>query len=187
MTIKSALENLPRRPCLYWIVLYNSVFVLSSIFLFSAGCNFLAIILIQCERFDDFWRKHPPMDHVHRAKIFAPFDALAGFDECINSKRVLYEEKRILSGSEKDEQNEKLTLLHSLTCNGKAARKNRPQATVTCFVPCSDEHNDWYSRGGQYIAITGTVKKVDCSAILIDDMMIALEDIAGIDMCDVNT
>jgi hypothetical protein len=31
------------------------------------------------------------------------------------------------------------------------------------------------------------VKKVDCSAILIDDMMIALEDIAGIDMCDVNT
>ena len=107
------------------------------------------------------------MDHVHRAKIFAPFDALAGFDECINSKRVLYEEKRILSGSEKDEQNEKLTLLHSLTCNGKAARK--------------------YSRGGQYIAITGTVKKVDCSAILSDDMMIALEDIAGIDMCDVNT
>ena len=69
----------------------------------------------------------------------------------------------------------------------KAARKNRPQVTVTCFVPCSDEHNDWYNRGGQYIAITGTVKKVDCSAILIDDMMIALEDIAGIDMCDVNT
>ena len=46
MTIKSVLENLPRRPCLYWIVLYNSVFVLSSIFLFSAGCYFLAIILI---------------------------------------------------------------------------------------------------------------------------------------------
>ena len=139
------------------------------------------------ERFDDFWRKHPPMDHVHRAKIFAPFDALAGFDECINSKRVLYEEKRILSGSEKDELNEKLTLLHSLTCNGRAARKNRPQVTVTCFVPCSDEHNDWYNRGGQYIAITGTVKKVDISAIVIDDMMIALEDIAGIDMCDANT
>jgi hypothetical protein len=86
-----------------------------------------------------------------------------------------------------DELNEKLTLPHSLTCNGKAARKNRPQVTVTCFVPCSDAHNDWYNRGGQYIAITGTVKKVDCSAILIDDMMIALEDIAGIDMCDVNT
>jgi hypothetical protein len=52
---------------------------------------------------------------------------------------------------------------------------------------CRIPDNDWYNRGGQYIAITGTVKKVDCSAILIDDMMIALEDIAGIDMCDVNT
>ena len=28
------------------------------------------------EKYDEFWRKHPPMDHVHRAKIFAPFDAL---------------------------------------------------------------------------------------------------------------
>ena len=35
------------------------------------------------EKYDDFWRKHPPMDHVHRAKIFAPFDALAGFDDII--------------------------------------------------------------------------------------------------------
>ena len=139
------------------------------------------------ERFDDFWRKHPPMDHVHRAKIFAPFDALAGFDECIDSKRVLYEEKRSLSVSEKDELNEKLALLHSLAYNGKAARRNRPQATVTYFVPCKDEHNDWYNRGGQYMTIAGTVKKVDCNAIVIDDMIIALEDIAGIDMCDANT
>lgn len=57
------------------------------------------------EKYDDFWIRHPPMDHVHRAKIFAPFDALAGFDDCINSKDVLYEEKRILSGSEKDDLN----------------------------------------------------------------------------------
>ena len=37
------------------------------------------------------------------------------------------------------------------------------------------------------MAITGTVKKVDCSAIVIDDMMIALEDIAKIDIGDANT
>lgn len=37
------------------------------------------------EKFDDFWRKHPPMGTVHRAKIFAPFDALVGFDEAIES------------------------------------------------------------------------------------------------------
>ena len=139
------------------------------------------------EKYDEFWRRHPPMDHVHRAKIFAPFDALSGFDECIDSKRVLYEEKRILSETGKDELNGKLTLLHSLTCNGKAARRNKPQATVTYYVPCSDEHSEWYNCGGRYMAITGTVKKVDCSAIVIDDMMIALEDIAKIDIGDANT
>ena len=132
------------------------------------------------EKYDDFWRKHPPMDHVHRAKIFAPFDALAGFDDCVHSKTVLYEEKRILSGSEKEELNKKFSRLRSLTYNGRAARMNRPQATVTYFVPCPDKHNSWYNRGGQYRSYTGTVKKVDCSAILIDDKTIFLDDIAGI-------
>ena len=68
----------------------------------------------------------------------------------------------------------------SLTYNGRAARMNRPQATVTYFVPCPDKHNSWYNRGGQYRSYTGTVKKVDCSAILIDDKTIFLDDIAGI-------
>ena len=31
-------------------------------------------------RNDEFWIRHPPMDQGHRAKIFAPFDALRGFD-----------------------------------------------------------------------------------------------------------
>ena len=33
------------------------------------------------EKFDDFWLRHPFMDPAHRAKIFAPFDALEGFSE----------------------------------------------------------------------------------------------------------
>ncbi len=134
------------------------------------------------EKYDDFWIRHPPMDHVHRAKIFAPFDALAGFDDCINSKDVLYEEKRILSGSEKDDLNDKLSLLHSLTCNGRAARVNSPVATVNSFVPCSDEHSDWYHRGGRCESYTGTVKKVDAGALVVDDKTIALDDIVGIDI-----
>ncbi len=36
--------------------------------------------------------KHPPMDRGHRAKIFAPFDALTGFSELIAEKDRLYEE-----------------------------------------------------------------------------------------------
>lgn len=133
------------------------------------------------EQFDDFWRKHPPMDHVHRAKIFAPFDALAGFDECIDSKKVLYEEKRMLSETEKNELNEKLSYLQSLTFNGRAARMNRPAATVTYFVPCSDEQNEWYHRGGQYKTYTGIVRKIDAGILMIDDKAIDLEDITDID------
>lgn len=133
------------------------------------------------EKYDDFWRKHPPMDHVHRAKIFAPFDALAGFDERIHSKAVLYEEKRILSASEKEELNEKLSLLHSLIHNGNAARTDRPQATVTWFVPCADEYNDWYNYGGLYKSYTGTVIKVDAGTLVVDDKTIPLDDISGID------
>ena len=36
--------------------------------------------------------KHPPMDRQHRAKIFAPFDALDGFSEQIRQKNRLCEE-----------------------------------------------------------------------------------------------
>lgn len=132
------------------------------------------------EKYDAFWRKHPPMGHVHRAKIFAPFDALAGFEDCIRSKNVLYEEKRLLSETEKDDLNETLSLLQSLTRNGRAARINRPVATVTSFVPCQDEHSDWYNRGGRYESYTGTVKKVDSCLLVIDDKTIPLEDIVCI-------
>ncbi|MCR5702579.1 MAG: hypothetical protein K6G76_10620 [Lachnospiraceae bacterium] len=37
---------------------------------------------------DAFYLKHPPMDLSRRAKIFAPFDALKGFNEAIEEKNV---------------------------------------------------------------------------------------------------
>ena len=40
----------------------------------------------QHDRFDPFRVRHPRMDVGHRAKIFAPFDALKGFSEAIASK-----------------------------------------------------------------------------------------------------
>ena len=33
---------------------------------------------------------HKPMDITHRAKIFAPFAALKGFEDCIRQKEILY-------------------------------------------------------------------------------------------------
>jgi len=46
-------------------------------------------------------QKHPPMDRGHRAKIFAPFDALDGFSEQIRQKDRLREE----AVPEKNEEN----------------------------------------------------------------------------------
>lgn len=37
------------------------------------------------EKYSDFWLRHMPMDHVRRAKLFTPFDALKGFDEEITA------------------------------------------------------------------------------------------------------
>ena len=73
--------------------------------------------------FDGFYHRHPPMDRRKRSKIFAPFDALYGFDERIKAKTVLYEEKRRLSEGEMDELNQKLCRLHSLTANGRHVEK----------------------------------------------------------------
>ena len=135
------------------------------------------------EKFSEFWRAHPPMDTRHRAKIFAPFDALAGFDEAIESKLVQYTEKRTLSEEEKEKIDTALATLHSLTYNSRVARLNQPQASVTYFVPCVDEHSEWYGIGGRYETVSGTVSKVDTiveKVLILDDQIIPLDAISEI-------
>ena len=87
-------------------------------------------------------KKHPMMDTGHRAKIFAPFDALRGFNLAIMSKEVPYVPKRILEEEEQEELNRRLTILHNLTFNGRIARANKPVAEVTYFVPCADRNHE---------------------------------------------
>ena len=139
-------------------------------------------------KYDDFWLRHPPMDPVHRAKIFAPFAALAGFEECIGSKEVLYTGRRQLSNDAQSALNRKLDFLHSLTRNGKTARLSRPFAKVTYFKPCSDIYNNAYGNGGQYINIEGIVSQVDpvlSKSLTIDGVKITFEDICDIQCaCD---
>ena len=136
----------------------------------------------QHDRFDSFRIAHPLMDVGKRAKIFAPFDALAGFDEAILSKEVLYKPKRLLSESEKKMLSDSLNRLHRLTVNGKAARRNRPVAGVTYFVPCSDKNSFAYGSEGTYVTITGIVRKVDPETIIVDGQPIDLSAISEISM-----
>ena len=134
---------------------------------------------------DSFLIKHPPMSASRWAKIFAPFDALDGFDERIAEKEVLYCERKVLSDGEKEALNRKLSFLRSLTFNSREAKKNAPAVTITCFESCTDTDHDWYGRGGQYKEFSGTVLGVDPHSIRIKtadgEKNIRFDDIREID------
>lgn len=51
------------------------------------------------------------MDIGHRAKQFAPFAALKGFEESVRKKEIIYETRKILSDEKKCEIDQKLRLL----------------------------------------------------------------------------
>ena len=53
----------------------------------------------QHDRFDSFRIAHPQMDTGKRAKIFAPFDALKGFDEAVASRMPIMMAGEILKES----------------------------------------------------------------------------------------
>ena len=134
-------------------------------------------------KYDDFWIRHPPMDPGHRAKIFAPFDALRGFDFCIMAKEVRYTERAELSDFQKEQLDRQLHMLQSLTYNGRAARRNRPFAEITYFEPCTDTENFAYGKGGRYLTVSGTVSRVDTlteRTITVDNRKISLDTISQI-------
>ena len=71
-------------------------------------------------------KKHPMMDTGHRAKIFAPFDALRGFNLAIMSKEVPYVPKRILE----EEEQEELESVHT-NASMIMANKMKPAKTMS--------------------------------------------------------
>lgn len=114
----------------------------------------------QHEKFDAFWRKHPTMDTGHRAKIFAPFDALKGFDDAISSKETRYVDRK--EAEDLRELNHQLSVLRNYTYNGRMARANRVMITVEYFVPCTDQNHYAFELGwGTYETLYGMVLNVD--------------------------
>ena len=130
-----------------------------------------------------FRLRHPKMPCSKRAKIFAPFDALRGFNEAVASKEINYMGKPELSGAEKEMLDRKLASLYRLTFNGRAARENAPVVTVTYYLPCSDEQNDAYMTAGTLETLTGICSRVDARisrTITVDGQRIPLEDVTDI-------
>ena len=118
---------------------------------------------------DSFKIKHPPMPVSKWAKIYAPFDALKGFDEEIESQEEIFIEKPLLSDYQKEELDAKIRILAQLTINSKMARENQVMATV-----------DYYD-AGKIKKVSGQVWRVDLRTIRIDEELIGMDSIVGID------
>lgn len=89
---------------------------------------------------------HPRMPVINRAAQFAPFAALTGYDAAIKETGRLTREKVLL------DEDAKLRLSARLS----ALRDDKDgEVTVTYFVP------DKRKSGGEYVTLTGAVKKVD--------------------------
>lgn len=136
------------------------------------------------DRYDPFRIRHPRMNRGHRAKIFAPFDALKGFNEAVAAKDVLYDDRIELNQEDAAELDRRLTILHNLTYNSRMARENRVQVMVTYYQPCQDQEHDAYGLKGQYQTITGVCWNVDAEVnrtITVDRIRLSLDDVIRID------
>lgn len=110
---------------------------------------------------------HPHMSMQNRAAQFSPFAALTGFESIIKETSRQTAQRIELDESAKEALDKKLQrLLHVLHVH--------PQISITFFKP--DEKKD----GGEYICITGTVKKIDTSTaeiIMTDGAKISIQEI----------
>ena len=131
-------------------------------------------------RYDDFSVRHPKMDCGKRAKIFAPFDALRGFNFAISRKEVLYVDKPELSREDERELNRRLDILHNLTFNSRMARQNSVFVTVTRFVACADQNHEAFETHGQLHTVSGICRNVDpevTKTICVGGEEIAFQDL----------
>ena len=111
------------------------------------------------------------MEVAHRAKIFAPFAALKGFEEWVKEKEIVFEERKLLTDDQIEQIDQRLRML-----------KNNEWITAIYFVV-----NPLNTEIGQYKEITGpiffekdpNVIKIQNRKILICDLV----DITG-DMFD---
>lgn len=136
------------------------------------------------DQYDPFRARHPRMNRGHRAKIFAPFDALKGFNEAVASKDVLYEDRVELNPEDSAELDRRLSILHNLTYNSRMARANSVLVSVTYYQPCQDQEHDAYGLRGQYHTITGICWNVDAEVnrtITVDRMKLSLDDVIRIE------
>ncbi len=129
---------------------------------------------------DPFRLRHPSMEQGRRAKLFAPFDALKGFDEALSAKDEIYVEPKTPDPERQEELNRRLSILRDLTADSRLARENRVPVSVTYYVPCADRESEFFGRRGKYEVMEGTVRRVSADGLVLNNSLIPLEDIADL-------
>ncbi len=109
---------------------------------------------------DAFSFRHPAMPRANRAKIFAPFAALKGFEEAIESREPVRVPRRLLSEEEQEALSLRLQALFQLCPDSRAVRENAVTVTVCWFV--SDTvPDDPDTETGEYRTRTGPLQRLD--------------------------
>ncbi len=117
--------------------------------------------------------KHPRMPVEDRAKIFAPFAALKGYEEAIAAKQKIVVPRIELSEEVKEYLDLQLSKIEQHLISG-----HHPIVTVVYFL--KDKHSS--EEGGEYIQFTGMVAKLNQTSRMIQivDKRLKLEDIYDI-------
>ena len=125
-------------------------------------------------RADRFSYKYPRMSNEKRAKIFAPFAALSGYDDALAEKEVIYDIKRVLTDDEYFDLDCKIATIYEKCSNSILARESGVEVRILYFEPLADDELH-----GRYIEISGLVTKVrpDKETITILDKEISLRSI----------
>lgn len=125
---------------------------------------------------DDFSIRHPKMDILDRAKIFASFDALRGFDEEIDKENILYAPYIYLSEDEKQILDQVIYLIDE-----KLTNKEEVKGRITYFI-----QNGRIKDTGTVMEISGIIKKLDKinGTIKIGEDIILVKNIYDINLED---
>lgn len=128
---------------------------------------------------DKFSYKHPRMSSEKRAKIFAPFAALSGYEDSLADKEVIYDIRRVLTDDECFDLDCKIAAIYEKCRNSILARENSVKVRILYFEPLADDELH-----GRYIEISGLVTKVrpDKETITILDKEIPLRSIYKLDI-----
>ncbi len=93
-------------------------------------------------------KKHPQMSLYARSAQFAPFAALTGYEEAVKETARETNERIDIEDELKSILDGKLQIILEQI-------KNHPEISITYFIADSKKN------GGEYVTVTGLVKKVD--------------------------